>query len=137
MRHVIHKLICWYLRRCSGAFHCYKYGETGRYVVLMNDDQYHVHQKLSAWAVSSTRLLGRVGDRFSVWRRSPYKRAICAAYSDGVINSKQMHELAERIDAVLPWWRMDKHGWPIETYIGKPVKSAVRIICQNIRKVTG
>ena len=34
-------------------------------------------------------------------------------------------------------WRTDKHGWPIETYIGKPVKSAVRIIIQNVRKVTG
>ena len=45
MRHAIHKLICWYLRRCAGAFHCYNYGATGRYVVLMTDDQYHVHQK--------------------------------------------------------------------------------------------
>jgi hypothetical protein len=26
-------------------------------------------------------------------------------------------------------------GWPIETFKGKPVKSAIRIICQNIRKV--
>jgi hypothetical protein len=45
MRHAIHKLICWYLRRCAGAFHCYNYGKTGRYVVLMTDDQFHVHQK--------------------------------------------------------------------------------------------
>ena len=45
MRHLLHKAICWYLRRCAGAFHCYNYGEAGRYVVLMNDDQYHVHQK--------------------------------------------------------------------------------------------
>ena len=41
MRHTIHKLICWYLRRCAGAFHCYHYGTTGRYVVLMNDNEYH------------------------------------------------------------------------------------------------
>ena len=35
----------------------------------------------------------------------------------------------------LPWWRKDSFGWPIETFNGKPVKSAIRIICQNIRKV--
>ena len=45
MRHLLHKAICWYLRRCAGAFHCYNYGETGRYVVLMTDEQYHIHQK--------------------------------------------------------------------------------------------
>lgn len=37
--------------------------------------------------------------------------------------------------ASLPWWRKDALGWPIETFKGKPVKSAIRIICQNIRKV--
>ena len=37
----------------------------------------------------------------------------------------------------LPWWHKDKLGWPIETFKGKPVKSAIRIICQNIRKITG
>lgn len=37
--------------------------------------------------------------------------------------------------ANLPWWRKDSLGWPIETFKGKPVKSAIRIICQNIRKV--
>ena len=36
---------------------------------------------------------------------------------------------------VLPWWRKDALGWPIETFNGKPVKSALRIICQNIRKI--
>jgi hypothetical protein len=96
-----------------------------------------IQQPEGGAAVRSSDLLGRVGDRFSVWRRKPYKTALCRAYSDGVINSKQLHELAARIDAVLPWWRTDKHGWPIETYIGKPVKSAVRIIFQNVRKVTG
>ncbi len=34
----------------------------------------------------------------------------------------------------LPWWRKDYYDWPIETYIGKPFKSAVRIICINIKK---
>ena len=48
MRHAIHKIICWYLRRCAGAFHCYNYGETGRYVVLMNERQYSDYQKASA-----------------------------------------------------------------------------------------
>jgi hypothetical protein len=36
---------------------------------------------------------------------------------------------------VLPWWRKDALGWPIETFKGKPVKSAIRIVCQNIRKI--
>jgi hypothetical protein len=36
---------------------------------------------------------------------------------------------------VLPWWRKDALGWPIETFKCKPVQSAIRIICQNIRKV--
>jgi hypothetical protein len=40
MRHLIHKLICWYLRRAGGAFHCYEYGPKGRYVVLMRDSDY-------------------------------------------------------------------------------------------------
>ena len=35
----------------------------------------------------------------------------------------------------LPWWRKDALGWPIETFAGKPAKSALRIICQNVRKV--
>lgn len=35
----------------------------------------------------------------------------------------------------LPWYRKDKLGWPIETYEGKPFKSFVRIMFQNIRKV--
>ena len=38
---------------------------------------------------------------------------------------------------VFPWWCRDRLGWPIETFKGKPVKSAIRIICQNIRKITG
>ena len=46
MRHLLHKAICWYLRRCLGAFHCYPYGEDGRYVVLMNEDRYHDFTKL-------------------------------------------------------------------------------------------
>jgi len=40
------------------------------------------------------------------------------------------------IDA-LPWWRKDNLGWPIVTYKGKPFKSALRILFQNIRKITG
>ena len=40
MRHLLHKAICWYLRRCGGAFHCYNYGAAGRYVQLMTETQY-------------------------------------------------------------------------------------------------
>jgi len=34
-----------------------------------------------------------------------------------------------------PWWRKDYLGWPIETIRGKPVKNALRIFVQNIRKI--
>ncbi len=45
MKHAIHKIICWYLRRCAGAFHCYNYGPTGRYVALMTEDEYANHNR--------------------------------------------------------------------------------------------
>lgn len=34
----------------------------------------------------------------------------------------------------LPWYRRDRHGWPIETYPNRPVHNFIRITCQNIRK---
>jgi hypothetical protein len=37
----------------------------------------------------------------------------------------------------LPWYRKDAFGWPIETFKGRPIKSFFRIVCQNIRKITG
>ena len=37
----------------------------------------------------------------------------------------------------LPWWRKDKYGWPIETVKDHLIKSWVRVLCQNIRKITG
>jgi len=40
IRKLIHPAICWYLRRCGGAFHSYPYGKRGRYVVMMTDKQY-------------------------------------------------------------------------------------------------
>jgi hypothetical protein len=43
--------------------------------------------------------------------------------------------MSKTVNLSLPWWRKDALGWPIETFKGKPVKSAIRIICQNIRKV--
>lgn len=46
MKHLIHKTICWYLRRCGGAFHCYAYGPNGRYVKLMTEEEYANHAKL-------------------------------------------------------------------------------------------
>lgn len=45
MRHLIHKAICWYLRRCGSAFHCYNYGPAGCYVVMMSDEQFGIYQK--------------------------------------------------------------------------------------------
>lgn len=46
MKHALHKFICWYLRSCGQSFHCYDYGESGRYVVLMNEGQYNAYQKM-------------------------------------------------------------------------------------------
>lgn len=37
----------------------------------------------------------------------------------------------------LPWYRKDRLGWPIETVKSKPIKAFIRIVCQNIRKITG
>lgn len=37
----------------------------------------------------------------------------------------------------LSWWKKDRLGWPIETFKNKPIKSFLRIVCQNIRKITG
>ena len=36
-----------------------------------------------------------------------------------------------------PWYMKDSLGWPIEIYKNKPIKSVLRVICQNIRKITG
>lgn len=74
-------------------------------------------------------------DKLSIWRRGPFKRALCAACSDGVINSKQLHELCERFDRVPAPWMMDPNGWPIERFKGKPIKSFVRVVLQNVRKI--
>ena len=41
MRKIIHKLILKYLIKCGGSFHTNPYGNTGRYIVLMNERQYH------------------------------------------------------------------------------------------------
>jgi len=40
IRTIIHRTICWYLRRSGGAFHTYPYGKDGRYVVIMTDEKY-------------------------------------------------------------------------------------------------
>ena len=45
-RKIIHKLIVKYLISCGGAFHHGKYGESGRYVVLLNEQQYHDHHHI-------------------------------------------------------------------------------------------
>lgn len=47
MTHIIHKLICWYLGRCGGTFHCYPYGKRGRYVVLMTEPEYSSWTKMT------------------------------------------------------------------------------------------
>jgi hypothetical protein len=39
--------------------------------------------------------------------------------------------------AQLRWWKKDKLGWPIETVNGRPISNITRMMCQNIRKITG
>ena len=63
MRHMIHNVICWYLRCCGGAFHCYNYGDTGRYVVLMDEGQYARYAKLAR--TQNVELRDGVGSRLS------------------------------------------------------------------------
>lgn len=48
-----------------------------------------------------------------------------------------LERIKARYTRPLPWWRKDRLGWPIETFVGRPVKSALRIFFQNIRKFTG
>ncbi len=36
-----------------------------------------------------------------------------------------------------PWYLRDRLGWPIEIFQDRPLKSLLRVLCQNIRKVTG
>jgi hypothetical protein len=49
LRNPIHRLICWYLRKCGGAAHCYKYGPKGRYFVLMDEKTYHDFNHKVEW----------------------------------------------------------------------------------------
>jgi len=42
----LHSFIAGYLQTCAGAFHAFPYGNSGRYVVLMNERQYHEYKEL-------------------------------------------------------------------------------------------
>ncbi len=46
-RFIIHRFICWYLRKVEGTFHTYHYGNSGRYVVLMTEEQYARYMRYS------------------------------------------------------------------------------------------
>lgn len=41
MRKWIHRVVKWYLVRVGGAFHTGPYGYMGRYIVLMDESEYH------------------------------------------------------------------------------------------------
>lgn len=43
IKKLIRQLIVAYLGRCWGVFHASAYGTGGRYVVLMNEQQYHYY----------------------------------------------------------------------------------------------
>jgi hypothetical protein len=60
MKHALHKLIVWYLRRCGGAFHCYPYGERGRYAVLMTERQYHRYTQIAEQSEPGERFIETV-----------------------------------------------------------------------------
>lgn len=49
---------------------------------------------------------------------------------------KHENEMMRSIRA-LPWWRKGSDGWPIELVKGRPFGNFVRIVFQNIRKITG
>jgi len=44
-------------------------------------------------------------------------------------------ELESQKIKLLPWWRKDKLGWPIETVKGRYVSNFIRIVMMNIRKL--
>lgn len=37
----------------------------------------------------------------------------------------------------IKWWRKDKFGFPIELIENRPKTNFIRVIIQNIRKITG
>jgi len=37
--------------------------------------------------------------------------------------------------SLTPWYRRDRYGWPIETFKDRPIKSFIRLVCQNLRKL--
>lgn len=41
----------------------------------------------------------------------------------------------QKTKKVIPWWLKDRFEKPMETAKGKPLKSAIHIIYQNIRKI--
>jgi hypothetical protein len=45
-------------------------------------------------------LLPRARDRFLIWRRGPFKRAVSEAFNDGLINSFELHDLLGRFDRI-------------------------------------
>lgn len=78
MKHLWHKIIVWYLRHCWGAFHCYPYGEGGKYVVLMSDADYHTYKNYSeltervTWWQQRTKDVSATNDRLkaeNAWLR--------------------------------------------------------------------
>jgi hypothetical protein len=74
----IHTLILWYLARCGGAFHTNPYGQAGRYVVAMSDEQYHYYKEL-AEKITPVEFHGMVwklrekSDVTTVWQDGTYK----------------------------------------------------------------
>lgn len=57
MRRIIHLLIMAYLQRSGGAFHTRPYGPDGRYVVVMNESEYHEHRHSEEWRKGPSRIV--------------------------------------------------------------------------------
>ena len=103
----IQEFICWYLRRCGGAFHSGPYGPFGNYVKLMSDESYHAMKGSTFVYLDSPKV---VADRFFAW-------------------VDEYHELQEMWDT---WNASTKEDFPYD-YFRRIAKTVIRnLVRENI-----
>lgn len=57
-RRILHRFYRWYLeKRCGGDHHTGQYGHNGRYIVLMNERQYHRYAAIARQSDPGERFL--------------------------------------------------------------------------------
>jgi hypothetical protein len=67
-----------------------------------------------------------------------FKCGWCVADGHNIWFWGVIHPLAAKnVKKVVPCWRRDQYGWPIEWITNRPVLSFFRIIVHNLRKVIG